>query len=188
MTNVKELKAWLKQKDVELISALAGDIEKHVTKLLSKGEPFYGYAVLPGEYATQPDAATVHVAFNRESDIDPDNVGDIYYRYSVDEWKHRETKGFKASTSRLKASLKQFRTMHQKDEESYQLDEFEVAFVEKTNRSVLDALLQLKKKGLFDAKTFLIIWFSDSADEIVNESAKKLNARTVYKEFATEFD
>ncbi len=188
MTNNKELKAWLKLKETELVSTIAGDIEKHVAKLRSKGNAFYGYAVIPGEYTTQPDPATVQVAFNHETDIDPDNVDDDYYRYCVDEWKHRETKGFTKSIAKLKTSLKQFRTLHKRDEESFQLDEYEVAFVNKTNQAFLDALHQLKKNGTFDADTFLVIWFSDSADEIINESVKKLNSRAVSKAFLSVLD
>ncbi len=71
MTNNKELKAWLKLKETELVSTIAGDIEKHVAKLRSKGNAFYGYAVIPGEYTTQPDPATVQVAFTTKPILIP---------------------------------------------------------------------------------------------------------------------
>ena len=54
----------------------------------------------------------------------------------------------------------------------------------------LQAMKELEQEGLFGPKTderFLVIWVSDSNDEIINISAKQLNTQRVYKEFASEF-
>ncbi len=56
VTNDQQQRAegMLKLKETELVSTIAGDIEKHVAKLRSKGNAFYGYAVIPGEYNDPP--------------------------------------------------------------------------------------------------------------------------------------
>jgi hypothetical protein len=143
--------------------------------------------VLPGDYCTQPNPATLVVAYNRESDIAPENAKDVYYRYSVDEWQNYVHEGFEASNSRLQSLLEQFRSAHSRDSDSFQLDDYEIAFVAKTNLAVLNAMLELKKNGTFDDDTYLIIWFSDADYEIMNESAKALNKADVYERYASEF-
>ena len=128
------------------------------------------------------------VAFNRESDIAPEKTDDAYYRYSVDEWQNYVHEGFEASNSGLQSSLERFRSAHSRDPDSFQLDEYEVAFVAKTNRAILNAMLELKKNGTFDNNTYLIIWFSDSDYDIMNDSAKALNEPAVYEQYASEFE
>lgn len=127
------------------------------------------------------------MAFNRESDIARKNANDAYFRYCVDEWKNSVEKGFDASNSALRSILEQFRSVHSRADDEFALDDYELAFVEKTNRAVLSALLELKKSGAFDSETFLIIWYSDSDSEIINKSAKALNSSKIYKQFASEF-
>jgi len=178
---------WLYQDEPELVATIVADIERHVSKLRSAGETFYGYAVLPGEYSTMPDPATLAVAFNRESDIAPKNVNSVYYRYSVDAWRNYVREGFENSTSKLKSLLERFASMHSKDADDFYLDEYELAFVAKIHRAILDALLKLKRSGLFGSDTFLIIWYGDSDDEIMHESARALNKAEVYNEYAAEF-
>ena len=187
MTSIEELKAWLESDDPELVTTIVADIQRHVSTLRSTGDTFYGYAVLPGDYCTQPNPATLVVAFNRESDIASENANDVYYRYSVDEWQNYVHEGFEASNSQLKSSLVQFRSVHSRDPDSFQLDEYEMAFVAKTNRAVLNAMLELKNNGTFDNNTYLIIWFSDTDDDIMNDSAKALNEPAVYEQYASEF-
>jgi hypothetical protein len=183
-----DLNAWLKSDDTKLVAAIVADIARHVSALRSSGEEFYGYAVLPGDYCTQPNPATLAVAFNRESDIAPENANDAYYRYSVDEWANLVRDGFEATNSQLRTSLEQFRSAHSRAPDSFQLDEFELAFVAKTNRAILHALLELKDGGVFDNNTYLIIWYSDANYEIMNESAQALNNPIVYEQYASEFE
>ena len=155
--------------------------------LQSSGDSFYGYAALPGDYCTQPNPASLVVAFNCESDIAPENATEPYYRYCVDEWQNYVHDEFDDTNSKLESLLAQFRELHICAADSYQLDEYEVAFVAKINRAILNALWELKRNGTFDNGTYLIIWFSDSDYEIMNESAKALNDAEVYQQYAAEF-
>lgn len=188
MTSIEELQAWLDSDDSELVATIVADIQCHVSNLRSSGDTFYGYAVLPGDYCTQPNPATLMVAFNRESDIAPENADDAYYRYSVDEWLNYVREGFEATDSKLQLSLERFRSAHLPDPDTFQLDKYEVAFIAKTNRAILNAMLALKNIGTFDDNTYLIIWFSDSTDRIMSESAKALNEPAIYKQYASVFE
>lgn len=47
--------------------------------------------------------------------------------------------------------------------------------------------MELKQNGTFTDGTYLIIWFSDSEDKIVNESARALNTAQIYEQYASEF-
>jgi hypothetical protein len=188
VTTSSSLKAWLESDDPELTATIAADIKRHITALQSSGDTYYGYAALPGDYRTQPNPATLAVAFNRESDIAPENSHDAIYRYSVNEWKNYVHEGFEASNSKLKSSLEEFRSLHSSNPDSLQLDEHEIAFIAKTNRAILNALLELKRNGMLDEDTFAIVWFSDANDPIVEESARALNRQEVYKQFASVFE
>lgn len=148
---------------------------------------YYGYAVLPGDYCTQPNPASIVVAFNRESDVDQENANDVYYRYSVDEWQNYVHDGFDATNSRLQVSFDQFKKLHKSDSDSYQLDDDEIAYVAKINNAILDALKKLKTNGTFDDNTYLIIWYSDADYEIMNESARTLNRLEIFEKYASEF-
>lgn len=187
MTSNEELTAWLESDDPELVAAIVDDIRNHVARLRASGGHFYGYAALPGDYCTQLNPASLSVAFNRETDIDPENADSAYYRYSVDEWENYVDEGFEASNSMLGSLLEHFRSAHSRDADDFQLDEYEKAYIDKTNRAVLDAMRGLKNSGIFDADTYLIIWFSDSGDEIMDESARALNGDDVYQQWASEF-
>ena len=187
MASHQQLKAWLESDASELVATIVADIQRHVNTLLSSGDSFYGYAALPGDYCTQPNPASLVVAFNRESDIASENSAEPYYRYSVDEWQNYVHDGFDDTNSKLKSQLAQFKELHSPAVDSYELDEYEIAFVDKTNRAILDALLELKRKGTFGSDTYLIIWFSDSDYEIMNDSAKALNDAEVYEQYAAEF-
>jgi len=187
MASHEQLKAWLESDCSELIAAIVADIQRHVSTLQSSGDSFYGYAALPGDYCTEPNSASLVVAFNRESDVAPEYSAMAYYRYSVDEWQNYVHDGFDDTNALLESHLAQFKELHTPIDDSFQLDEYEIAFVAKTNRAILDSLLQLKRIGTFGNDTFLIIWFSDSDDEIMNDSAKALNSAEVYEKYAAEF-
>ncbi|MCA9194147.1 MAG: DUF4303 domain-containing protein [Planctomycetales bacterium] len=187
MSSHKQLTAWLKSDASELVAAIVADIQRHVTTLHSSGDSFYGYAALPGDYCTQPNPASLVVAFNRESDLSPENTTDPYYRYSVDAWQHYVHDGFDNTNAQLESQLAKFKELHNRSDDGYHLDEYELAFVAKMNRAILDALLALRRNGTFANDTYLIIWVSDSEDEIMNESAKALNHEMVYQQYAAEF-
>jgi hypothetical protein len=187
MTSHDQLQAWLDSDAPELVAAIVADIQRHVCELRSSGNSFYGYAALPGDYGTQPSPASLVVAFNHESDLAAEHSNEPYYRYSVDEWQNYVHDGFDNANSALESQLSEFKKLHTRAEGSYQLDEYEIAFIAKTNRAVLKALMKLKQNGTFTDGTYLIIWFSDSEDEIVNESARALNTDQIYEQYASEF-
>jgi phage/plasmid-associated DNA primase len=71
-----------------------------------------------------------------------------------------------------------------------ELEEEFVKFKKDILNTLLQAMKELEYEGLSGTKTderFLVIWLSDSDDEIINISAKQLNTQKVYKEFASEF-
>lgn len=173
----------------ELVAAIVADIRHTASRLRAPiiGQSFYGYAALPGDYCTEPNPASLVVAFNRESDLAAEHSNEPYYRYSVDEWQNYVHDGFDNTNSALESQLSEFKKLHTRAEDSYQLDEYEVAFIAKTNRAVLKALMELKQNGTFTDGTYLIIWFSDSEDKIVNESARALNTAQIYEQYASEF-
>lgn len=187
MTSHDQLQAWLNSDAPELVAAIAADIQRHVCELRSSGDSFYGYAALPGDYCTQPNPASLVVAFNRESDLAAEHSNEPYYRYSVDEWQNYVRDGFENTNSALESQLSEFKKLHTRAEDSYQLDKHEIAFIAKTNRAVLKALMELKTNRTFADGTYLIIWFSDSEDEIMNESARALNTAQIYEQYASEF-
>jgi len=187
MNSHDQLQSWLDSDAPELVAAIVADIERHVRELRSSGDSFYGYALLPGDYCTQPNPASLVVAFNRELDLAAGHSEEPYYRYSVDEWQNYVHDGFNDTNSALESQLQTFKQRHTRAEDSYQLDEYEIAFVAKINRAILAALVALKQNGTFDDGTYLIIWFSDSDAEIMNQSAKVLNSAQIYEQYACEF-
>lgn len=185
MSSKEQLQEWLNSEAPDLVEAVVADIQRHVQQLRSSGDSFYGYAALPGDYCTMPNPAVLVVAFNRESDIPSENSDVPYYRYSVDEWQNYVHEGFDNTTTALESQLAKFKEMHTRDEDSYQLDDYEIAYVEKINRSILAALMVLKQDGTFSDETYVIIWFADSVAEIMNESAKALNNAQIYEQYAS---
>jgi hypothetical protein len=183
-----QLQAWLRGDAPELVAAIVADIQNHVRELRSSGDSFYGYAALPSDYCTQPNPASLVVAFNRESDLAAEHMDEPYYRYSVDEWQNYVHDGFAMTNSVLESELAEFKKLHTPAGDSYKLDEYEIAFIAKTNRAILTALMELKKNGTFADGTYLIIWFPDSDGEVRNESAKALNTAQIYKQYASEFN
>jgi hypothetical protein len=163
----------------DLHAAIVADIKRHVTELRQSGVEFYGYAALPPDYGTAFDPTTMAVAFNRESDIDASNRGQPYYRYSVDEWQNYVHDGFESVNGELKSLLADSR-------ESVD-DSIDDGFVESIYQTVLDAMLALRADGTFNNVPYLIVWLTDSGDDILNRSAKLLNSSETYSDFATEF-
>ncbi|MCA9191348.1 MAG: DUF4303 domain-containing protein [Planctomycetales bacterium] len=181
MNSHEQLQVWLDSDAPELEAAVVADIQRIVRGLQSSGDTFYGYAVLPGDYITQPNPASHVVAFNRESDLAVSHSEEPYYRYCVCEWQNYVHNGFNDSNSILESQLRTFKERHSRAEGSYQLDEHEIAYVAKINRAILVALVALKQNGSFDDGTYMIIWYSDSDAEIMNQSAKTLNSARITK-------
>lgn len=178
-----ELDDFLRDGLSRLRDSAASEIKRHVATLRKSGIDFYGYAAFPPSYYTAYDPTSVVVAYNCVSDIAPDNKNASYYRYSVDEWQNYVHEGFDATNAELKALLSEFKRLT----ESKDSDDALTTFVASINQTILDALISLRKDGTFDGVSYVVIWLSDSGDEIMNRSAKELNTADVYAAYSTEF-
>jgi hypothetical protein len=167
-----------------VIDAICQDVRDHIARI----EPgFYGYALVPWDMTTQLPPPTLAAVVNREGDIDPKNREDDYYRFGVDEWALWELNGFDRSARALASLYDGFNAGHQKDPDDYEFDEEEIAFLKRFYSIHLEALLRLRSEGTFGAETFVVIWVSDSDDDIMIKSARLLNSPTIFRRFATQF-
>lgn len=187
MTNAN-LEKWLDRDDTELVNIIKSDVRKHVSKLHASSVKFYGYAILPLSGASYP-AENLLAAFNRETDISPENATDAYYRYSVDEWENYEDNELNNANKLIELLNSQFQQLHiEKDPNNFLMDEFDIAHVVKLHNAILNALIELRHDGLFGSyENFAIIWIPDSDDEIIYQSAKALNSASIYDAFMSEF-
>ena len=183
-----DLRAWLDEKDVELENAVVVDIDRHLETLKARGVSFYGFAAVPGDYMTQPNPAYLTAAYNLESDIDTSDSLETYYRYSVDEWKHSINDGFDATNKVMELSFAKFKSMHQRGANAFTIDQFETAFIERTNNAIIRALKKLKESGRFNEGTYLSIWFRGSGYAITGESVRLLNSKEVYNTYTATFN
>lgn len=178
-----ELVDSLQEHFASLQTAVIADVKRHLESLRDAGIDFYGYAALPPDYFTAAEPASIAVAYNGESDIDEDNRGEVYYRYSVDEWENYIHDGFETANAQLKTLLPHFEASMKIDDDG----DSKMAFVAAVNQAILNALKALRKDGAFDGVSYVVIWLSDSGDEIMDQSAKALNSAEVYAEYASEF-
>lgn len=185
MTNIA-LQEWLEYDDLELVDVIKLEIREHIEKLHDRGEQFYGYAILPGEFEAIHNLV---VAFNRDSDIAPENITNSYYRYSVDEWLNYEHDEFPKSNAIINLHNSQFQELNGNDNSNnYVMDNWEVAHAIKLLHAILKAMTELRHEGLIGGdKSFAVIWIADSDNSIILQSAKALNTETVYKVFVEEF-
>jgi hypothetical protein len=78
--------------------------------------------------------------------------------------------------------------MHLKSHGDYEIDDLEVAHAKALLECILKGFELAKFRGVFGGREpFLVVWVSDSDDEIVVESAKRLNSIVVAAEFLDEF-
>ena len=112
-----------------------------------------------------------------------------FYRYSVDEWENYEHGEFSDTNKFIQSLNSQFQQLHFKeDPNNFVMDEFEIAHIEKLHNAILRALIDLRDDGIFGSNNnFVIIWISDSDEEIIYQSAKALNSASVYETFMSEF-
>lgn len=179
-----ELVDSLQENFARLQAAVVTDVTRHLESLRDAGVDFYGYAVLPPDYFTAAEPATLVVAYNGESDIDEEKREEVYYRYSVDEWENYIHDGFETANAQLKTLLPHFEASMKIDDDG----DTKMAFVAAVNQTILDALISLRKDGTLDGVPYVVIWLSDSGDEIMDQSAKALNSAEVYAEYASEFE
>lgn len=180
------LQKWLNRDNTELVNIIKSQIREHVSKLRTNNVKFYGYAILPG---TSYSVDNLVAAFNRETDISPENITDTYYKYSVDEWENYEHDEFRDANKLIESLNLQFQQLHVKeDPNNFVMDELEIAHIEKLHNAILTALIELRDDGIFGSNNnFVIIWIPDSDDEIIYQSAKALNSASVYETFIAEF-
>jgi len=185
--DINQFRAWLASIDEQLVEAVVADVASHVSGLDDIHRAFYGYAVLPSDDATAAGPPNISVAYNLESDIDPKNKRSNYYRFSVDEWVNYERNGFDQTNMRLNQLAEQFEELRRTFFDTKRLQPEDSAYIAKRHQSILRALRLLQEKKVIRDGTFLVIWLSDSDDNIMLNSAKLLNPPKVYKAFASEF-
>lgn len=152
-------------------------IKQHFRTLSEKypEEDFYGYSLY-----TSDDVSSIGPVANRVSSLKVDEFDPMYnyYRYSPDEWCDWDDFGM-------------FQLVNEIIAEYYSKlnDNFE-QFVQDILEQALQSLYELQSEGLFGVKhdnRFLVVWVSDSGNEIMNTSAKLLNTEKTFKEYALEF-
>ena len=182
-----DLEPWLAKEDLELQNAVVADIGRHLDALKEKGETFYGFVAVPGDYCTQPEPTSLSIAFNRESDIASEHADDLFYRYCPEEWKTEIREGFDTTNEILKASFDKFNSMHNKNPNNFMMDRYEIAFVARRDTAIINALKALKESGRLKNGTFLSIWFWGSQYAVTEESVKILNSPEVHQTFVSVF-
>jgi hypothetical protein len=167
--------------DNELVNKFRAELKKSVVihynalKARFPIDRIYGYSL----YTTDSIEGIGPVS-NRESalKVGPSDPMYIYYRYSPDEWSDWDDFGMFDDVNKM---IRQIADAAD--------DNFD-AFVDKMFEIMLWTLNELDKEGLFgikDDSRFLVIWASDSANEIMDISAKTLNSTKAYSEYKTEF-
>lgn len=162
----------------ELKNELKEAVSRHYKLLAEKfpEEDFYGYSLY-----TDGDVSSIGPVANRTSALTVEKTDPtyIYYRYSPDEWSNWDDFGLFEQVNKI---IRQYYEEMKNKFVKYKKDILGQA---------LQALLELEAEGLFGSKNdnrFIVIWLSDDHNEIINTSAKKLNTRKVYEEYASEFE
>jgi hypothetical protein len=165
------------------------DLRRHVAALAGDNVDFYGYAILPEDYTTitDDDPPSITVAFNCESDIAEANVGNVYYRFSPDEWKHYIHAGFDNTNAALRSLYVSFTGQFYNDPDDAQCQANRGLFFDCVHRTYLNSLSRTRADSTFATHIFLVIWIPCSSYNIIGESAKTLNPAEVYDVFVSEF-
>jgi hypothetical protein len=182
-----EISTYIDMDYSPLVTSVYSDVRDHVLKLHESGIEFYGYSVLPGDPLTQPDPASIGVAYNRESDVDDEHKNDTYYRYSVDEWQNYELEGFSKANEILRKYIGEFNDFCEKYGDDVDDFDYDSEFYDRINHAILEALVRLKEDGVLKESAYLVIWFSDSNNSIIEKSVEILNTKEIYKEFLKVF-
>lgn len=182
----KNIHKWLKKNKAELIPIIENEIRNDITALHKNGFDFYGYSIRPSCLYGSSNIDICSV-YNCTSDINPEHKDNLYYRYCVSEWENFRYDGFDNSNDALQKYLNQYRELISSENNIDDEDHIDL-FVDMTNSAIIMALKQVIEDGAFNGKSiFTIVWFADSQDDVVFESAKELNTIEIYKEFISEF-
>lgn len=180
------LTTWLSQPRTAVTVAVTECVRDHFASLRKQGVEPYGYALLPGELY---DIHSVVAAYSCESEIKVP-VGDKlyrYYRYSVDEWLHYIHEGFDRANTSIADANAEFASMHDDDGDCV-MDDFEMAHARGLLEAILKGFEAAKQAGVFgEPGIYLAMWISDSDDEIMAESVRRLNSPAVVQEYMKEF-
>ena len=152
-------------------SALKTATASHYKRLVTDVSDIYGYALF-----TEDGLSSVVPVANRESALKKPKSDPMYnyYRYLAVEWSDWDHFGMFDDVNALLTK------MH--DESPAELD--------RVLPICLDVLSELDDEGVFGQRTddrFIVICLSDSDDEIMMESAKRLNTDTAFTAYAGEF-
>ena len=136
-------------------------------------ETLYGYSLYTSE-----DVPDLYPVANKLSAIEVDKADAeyCYYRYCPNEWSDWDDFGMFSEVNEIITEL--YQEMN---------DDF-LGYKKGVLRQAMQALLELESEGLFGEKNderFLIVFLSDSANDIMNISAKELNTSNVYEEFTS---
>jgi hypothetical protein len=128
---------------------------------------------------TSDDLPGVGPVANRSSALEEkaDDEDYSYFRFSPDEWSEWEDRDL-------------FREVNALIRGYAERDDYIDLVAPKLLATCSDVLAELKAEGLFAAGArdlFLIVWVSDSSDQIVESSARRLNDAKTYQAFAEEF-
>jgi len=186
IVNGPELRSWLAEPRTDLVAAVVEGIRQHVASLRQRGVDFYGYALLTGEIY---DLNFVAVVTNTEQDVKVASTDDQYryYRYSVDTWAHWDQDALAGANQQLSEDNGKFASLHTKDENNFRMDEFQKSHAHRTLEAFVAGLEAVKNEGLFgEPSPFLVVWISDSNEEVMADSVRRLNSEEVADDFFRE--
>lgn len=176
---------WLKKIRENISKIVFEEIKTSVLNLYAKGEDFYGYALLPSNYWTSSNPINLYFSYNKDSDIEENNIFDPYYRYCVDSWSNYIPSGFEKSNIEFNLAYLAFKKIVisiERDEDVEDvLDEYIDIYIKGIHGLILEALKAIKHENIFRNEVYLVIWIDDSNDEITLKSAKELNSTEIYK-------
>ncbi len=137
-------------------------------------ENLYGYSLY-----TSDDLSAIGPVSNRMSAIkvDANSPDYFYYKYCPDEWCDWDDYGLFDVVNRIIRSL--YNEMEDEEDDFYH-------FKQSVLKQALQALKELSHEGWFGAQTddrFLIVYLSDSNDEIMEVAAEELNTAKVYTDY-----
>ena len=179
--NLPIVREFLDRDQNDLIEALEEEINSHVSGIHNE---IYGYAIHAGVDFSVSDLVPV---WNAESDILECNRSEVYYRYSVDEWQNWGRDNFPLSNQLIDRLNSEFDSIHQRADDTFLLDEFEIQHIENLHNSILSALLNCRQSGKLNSIEYLVIWIPDSNASITENSVRELNPTEIYRAFQSEF-
>jgi hypothetical protein len=180
------------QRYLQLKEELKKAITAHYERLTRTIPDIYGYSLY-----THDGVSSMGPVANRTSalKVGPDDKMYNYYRYGAVEWSEWDDFGLFDQVNAILSEMMNDEGKLPETEEFDPIAELQQGFefAEKRGailRTALEALCELEAGGLFgprSAERFVVISICDSSDEMMLESAKRLNDDDVYQAYAKEF-